>query len=47
MPLVVIVGSACTGKTTRCKELKEYLQGLGKKVEVICDPDDKNGAYRG
>lgn len=47
MPLIVIVGSGFTGKTTRALELKDYFIKMGKKVEIISDSDDVNLAYKG
>lgn len=53
MPLIIITGIPCSGKTTRTTELKEYLENkMGKRVEVINEIDvvtkagyDKNTFY--
>ncbi|XP_043260384.1 protein KTI12 homolog isoform X1 [Colletes gigas] len=53
MPLIIITGIPCSGKTKRCNELKEYFQNkAGKNVDVINEIDvviksgyDKNTFY--
>lgn len=35
MPLVVITGRPCTGKTTVAKKLKAYLEAQGCTVNVV------------
>jgi len=58
MPLIVITGVPCSGKTTRSFELKEYfenrLKSNGQNVEIISECDaitnagyDKNTFYAG
>ncbi|XP_033211716.1 protein KTI12 homolog [Belonocnema kinseyi] len=37
MPLIVITGIPCSGKTTRTLELKQYFESRQKKVEVISE----------
>lgn len=49
MPLVIMCGVPSSGKTTRCKQLKEFLSGnMGKTVHVIGDDTfeiQKNEVY--
>ncbi|KAK9884020.1 hypothetical protein WA026_004955 [Henosepilachna vigintioctopunctata] len=52
MPLILISGIPCSGKTTRCEELKAFFQGKGKDVIVISEHEqiiragfDKNSIY--
>lgn len=58
MPLIVITGNPCSGKTTRSVELKSYfeqkLKDIGQSVEIISESDtiitagyDKNTFYAG
>ena len=54
MPLLVITGIPCSGKTTRTSELKEYFEKRHKKVEVISEVEaikkagyDKNTYFAG
>lgn len=58
MPLIVITGNPCSGKTTRSLELRDYfekkLEGTGQNVEIISESDaitaagyDKNIFYAG
>lgn len=54
MPLVIITGIPCSGKTTRTTEVKEYFENNGKRVEIINEIDvltkigyDKNTFYAG
>ena len=44
MPLIVICGLPCSGKTTRANELKSYFQEKGSTVYMI--NDDLFGAKR-
>jgi protein KTI12 len=37
MPLVVITGIPCSGKTTRAKELKQFFEDRGKEVHVVSE----------
>lgn len=37
MPIIIVSGYPCSGKTTRVKELKEYFLNKGKKVEIISE----------
>ena len=37
MPLVIVCGVPCSGKTKRTEEMLLILQKRGKKVEVIND----------
>ncbi|XP_044253327.1 protein KTI12 homolog [Tribolium madens] len=39
MPLIVITGVPCSGKTTRCKELKQFFENIGKEVHVVSEYD--------
>lgn len=39
MPLIIITGIPCSGKTTRTSELKEYFINKRKNVEVINEID--------
>ncbi|XP_032453073.1 protein KTI12 homolog isoform X3 [Nasonia vitripennis] len=53
MPLLIMTGIPCSGKTTRAKELKEFFEAKkGKKVEIISEEEaitkatfDKNTFY--
>lgn len=58
MPLIVITGIPCSGKTTRSLELKSYfetkLKDSGQSVELISESDaiiqaghDKNTYFAG
>lgn len=55
MPLIIITGIPCSGKTIRTSELKDYFENkAGKKVEVVNEIDvvtkagyDKNTFYAG
>lgn len=48
MPLIVITGIPCSGKTTRSLELKNYfeekLKDSGQHVEIINESDAINQA---
>lgn len=38
MPLIIVTGVPCSGKSTRTTELKEYFEKeYGKKVEIISE----------
>ncbi|XP_078034903.1 protein KTI12 homolog [Augochlora pura] len=53
MPLIIVTGIPCSGKTTRTTELKEYFENkVNKRVEIINEIDvvtkagyDKNTFY--
>ncbi|XP_030751476.1 protein KTI12 homolog [Sitophilus oryzae] len=52
MPLIVITGVPCSGKTTRSNELKQFFEEQGKDVHIISEYDqiikagfDKNAFY--
>jgi len=58
MPLIIVTGGPCSGKTTRSLELKKYfedkLKNSGQNVEIISEHDaiikagyDKNVFYAG
>lgn len=58
MPLIVVTGTPCSGKTTRSLELKNYfeekLKDSGQNVEIISENDaiiqagyDKNAHFAG
>lgn len=51
MPLIVICGFPCSGKTRRAEELKEYFeQNRDKKVYIVGDGAidvDRNTVYAG
>lgn len=58
MPLIILTGVPCSGKTTRSLELKKYfedrLKSSGQNVEIISEYDaiikagyDKNVFYAG
>lgn len=51
MPLVVLCGYPCSGKTRRAHELRDYFtQNTERKVHVVGDEDqgiDKNSVYSG
>jgi tRNA uridine 5-carbamoylmethylation protein Kti12 len=54
MPLVVITGIPCSGKTTRAKELKQFFEDRGKEVHVVSENEQlvkanfqKNQFYAG
>ncbi|KAI4467191.1 hypothetical protein MML48_2g00013203 [Holotrichia oblita] len=53
MPLLVLTGVPCSGKTTRAKQLKEYFEGLNREVHVLSELEqtikagfDKNSLYQ-
>jgi len=52
MPLIIITGVPCSGKTTRTTEIKNYVQEQGKEVHVISEEEqvikagfEKNAFY--
>lgn len=58
MPLIIVTGGPCSGKTTRSLELKKYfenrLKNSGQNIEIISEYDaiikagyDKNAFYAG
>ena len=51
MPLVVMCGFPCSGKTKRANELKSYLQNSrGRSVQLSSDESlnfERNTAYAG
>lgn len=55
MPLIVITGIPCSGKTTRTLQLKEYFEKeVKKRVDIITEIDvisktgyDRNSFYSG
>lgn len=54
MPLIVLTGVPCSGKTTRANELKKYFEELGKDVIVVSEEEaykkakfDKNIFFSG
>ena len=51
MPLIVMCGIPCSGKTTLAKKLASYLeQEAGKKVDIVNEESlslNKQAAYRG
>lgn len=54
MPLIVMTGIPCSGKTTRTNELKCFFESNGKEVHVVSEFQqiikagfDKNSFYKG
>lgn len=55
MPLILIVGLPCTGKTTRAKQIQTFLvENFNRNVHVVSENDvirsknlDKNIVYSG
>jgi protein KTI12 len=47
MPLIVLCGRPCTGKTTRAKEIKDYIEKEVKDMEVIIINEESLGLERG
>ncbi|KAE8617066.1 hypothetical protein XENTR_v10008972 [Xenopus tropicalis] len=48
MPLVVLCGFPCSGKSSRSQELQEHLEQSGRKVHIIGDHVlgvDRNAVY--
>jgi hypothetical protein len=41
MPLIIITGHPCSGKTTFSKELKAYLEGKGASVVLVNEESEK------
>ena len=48
MPLIVISGGPCSGKSTRAQALYEYFQTKSMPVQMITDNHlDRNAVYAG
>lgn len=48
MPLIVISGGPCSGKSTRAQALYEYFQTKSMPVQMITDNHfDRNRVYTG
>lgn len=54
MPLIIMTGTPCSGKTTRTKEIKNYFETQGKTVHVVSEEEqivkagfEKNSFYLG
>ncbi|XP_008196615.1 protein KTI12 homolog isoform X2 [Tribolium castaneum] len=54
MPLIVVTGVPCSGKTTRSTELKQFFESHGKEVHVVSEFDqiikanfEKNAFFSG
>jgi tRNA uridine 5-carbamoylmethylation protein Kti12 len=48
MPLIVISGGPCSGKSTRAQGLYEYFQKKSMPVQMITDNHlDRNAVYAG
>lgn len=54
MPLIVITGVPCSGKTTRSQELKEFFENQGRQVHIVSENEqivkanfDKNKFFSG
>lgn len=54
MPLIILSGIPCSGKTTRCEELKQFFLEKNKEVVVVSEAEqlarsgfDKNTIYLG
>jgi tRNA uridine 5-carbamoylmethylation protein Kti12 len=48
MPLIVISGGPCSGKSTRAQALYEYFQTKSMPVQIITDNQlDRNAVYAG
>ncbi|KAM5169864.1 protein KTI12 homolog isoform 2-T3 [Mantella aurantiaca] len=50
MPLVILCGFPCSGKSRRSLEVKEHLEHAGRRVHIIGDAalaEDKNSVYAG
>lgn len=46
MPLLILCGFPCSGKTTRALQLKSCFEENGRKVFLVSDDDmDKNESY--
>lgn len=39
MPLIIMTGLPCSGKSTRVQEIKTYFRGLNKNVKVISEEE--------
>lgn len=48
MPLIIITGGPCSGKSTRAQALYEYFQTKSMPVQIITDNNlDRNSVYAG
>jgi tRNA uridine 5-carbamoylmethylation protein Kti12 len=48
MPLIVISGGPCSGKSTRAQALYEYFKTKSMPVQIITDNNlDRNAVYAG
>jgi len=48
MPLIVISGGPCSGKSTRAQALYEYFTTKSMPVQIITDNNlDRNAVYAG
>jgi tRNA uridine 5-carbamoylmethylation protein Kti12 len=48
MPLIVISGGPCSGKSTRAQALYEYFKTKTMPVQIITDNNlDRNAVYAG
>lgn len=50
MPLVVICGRPCTGKTTLAQQLAEFIRAKGNEVELVNAESllfDRDSGFRG
>lgn len=39
MPLIIMTGIPCSGKTTRTNQLKDYFEKRGQKCEIVSEID--------
>lgn len=54
MPLIILTGVPCSGKSVRTQALKNYFEELGKEVHIISEEEqiikagfEKNSFYLG
>ncbi len=48
MPLIIISGGPCSGKSTRAQVLYEYFKTKSMPVQIITDNNlDRNSVYAG
>lgn len=48
MPLIIITGGPCSGKSTRAQALYEYFKTKSMPVQIITDNNlDRNTVYAG
>ena len=52
MPLIVLVGTPCSGKSHCAQHLKDYFERLNKNVVLISDEsylmtDQRNSVFKG